>query len=45
MIYSIDSVKYHTFLITPIPDRLANRPEFIKHFNLPTEGSGHDDGF
>lgn len=43
MIYNINAPKYYDFLSSPIPERLARRPEFISYFNLETEGHIHDD--
>ena len=34
MIYSIESPQYYNFLCSAIPEKLANRPEFISYFNL-----------
>ena len=34
MIYLVDTPHYFNFLISCIPDRLANKPEFIRYFNL-----------
>ena len=42
MIYNINKPKYWTFVISPIPERLAGLPEFIHYFNLETDGHTYD---
>ena len=37
MIYLIDTPKYYEYLISPIPDYLSCRNDFIRYFNLENE--------
>ena len=43
MIYLIETPYYYKFISSPIPEKLASKPQFIRYFNLESDYSIFDD--